>query len=147
MTLVKFNGDQKGKRSLMPAMNNVFDSIFTDGFFNEHGAKMVPAVNILEALDHFQIELAAPGLQKEDFKVSLDRNLLNISVEKQEKEQNEGERFTRREFSFHSFVRTFSLPDTADQHSITAKYEDGLLKVKVSKKEEAKLMTRQIEIG
>ncbi|MFN0256672.1 Hsp20/alpha crystallin family protein [Pedobacter ureilyticus] len=147
MTLVKFNGDQKGKRGLMPAMNNVFDSIFADGFFNEQGAKMVSAVNVLEAVDHFKIELAAPGLQKEDFKVSLDRNLLSISVEKEEKSDGEGERFTRREFSFHSFVRTFSLPETADQQAITAKYEDGLLKVKVAKKEEAKLLTRQIEIS
>lgn len=147
MSLVKFNGNQNGKRGLMPTMNNVFDSIFTDGFFNEPNAKMVPAVNISEAVDHFNIELAAPGLQKEDFKVSLDRNLLSISVEKQEERKEEETRFTRREFSYQSFVRTFSLPDTADQQSINAKYENGLLKIKVAKKEEARLLTRQIEIS
>ncbi|MGV3545811.1 MAG: Hsp20/alpha crystallin family protein [Pedobacter sp.] len=147
MSLVKFNGNQNGKRGLMPTMNNVFDSIFTDGFFNEANAKMVPAVNISEAVDHFKIELAAPGLQKEDFKVSLDRNLLSISVEKQNEREEEETRFTRREFSYQSFVRTFSLPDTADQQAISAKYEDGLLKIKVAKKEEARLLTRQIEIS
>jgi len=147
MTLVKFNGNQNGKKGLIPSMNNVFDSIFTDGFFNETNARMVPAVNISEGVDHFQIELAAPGLNKKDFKVGVDRNLLSISVDKQEESQQEESRFTRREFSYHSFVRTFSLPETADQNAIQAKYEDGLLRVTVAKKEEAKMLTRQIEIS
>ncbi|MNK59174.1 18 kDa heat shock protein [compost metagenome] len=147
MTLVKFNGNQNGKKGIIPSMNNVFDAIFTDGFFNETTARMVPAVNISESIDQFQIELAAPGLDKKDFKVGIDRNLLSISVDKQEENQQEQSRFTRREFSFHSFVRTFSLPETADQHTIQAKYEDGLLRVTVAKKEEAKMLTRQIEIS
>ncbi|RYG21111.1 MAG: Hsp20/alpha crystallin family protein [Chitinophagaceae bacterium] len=147
MTLVKFNGNQNARKGLIPSMNNVFDSIFTDGFFNETNSRMVPAVNISEAVDHFQIELAAPGLHKKDFKVGVDRNLLSISVDKQQESQQEESRFTRREFSYHSFVRTFSLPDTADQNTIQAKYEDGLLKVTVAKKEEAKMLTRQIEIS
>lgn len=147
MTLVKFNGNQNGKKGLIPSMNNVFDSIFTDGFFNETNARMVPAVNISEGVDHFQIELAAPGLNKKDFKVGVDRNLLSISVDKQEESQQHESRFTRREFSYHSFVRTFNLPETADQNAIQAKYEDGLLRVTVAKKEEAKMLTRQIEIS
>ncbi|RYF18267.1 MAG: Hsp20/alpha crystallin family protein, partial [Flavobacteriales bacterium] len=81
------------------------------------------------------------------FKVGVDRNLLSISVDKQEESQQDESRFTRREFSYHSFVRTFSLPETADQNAIQAKYEDGLLRVTVAKKEEAKMLTRQIEIS
>ncbi|RZM27576.1 MAG: Hsp20/alpha crystallin family protein, partial [Pedobacter sp.] len=98
MTLVKFNPNNK-RNGMMPGFNNVFDSIFSDGFFNEPRPGMVPAVNICESVDHFMIELAAPGLQKEDFKVSLDRNLLGIAVEKKEERADGEHRFTRREFS------------------------------------------------
>jgi len=148
MTLVKFNSDKnKNEGALMPSFNNVFDSIFTDSFFSGRDIAVVPAVNICETPDHFQIELAAPGLVKEDFKINLERNLLSISVEKEQENQQQGKNFSRREFSYTSFVRSFTLPESADENNIEAKYNDGILLLQIAKREEAKVTTRQISIS
>lgn len=82
MTLVKFNNN-KGASALLPGFNDVFESVFNDTFFNDRMVTRVPAANISETKDHYHIELAVPGLQKQDFKLSLDRDVLNISVETQ----------------------------------------------------------------
>ena len=148
MTLVKFNSDNKNnQRGLVPSLNNVFDSIFTDSFFSGGNAVMVPSVNIFETADSFQVELAAPGLEKSDFKISLDRKLLNVSVEKEQTNDTQDKSYSRKEFSYHSFVRSFTIPEGADEHGITANYENGLLNITIPKKEEAKLISRQIEIS
>ena len=108
----------------------------------------LPAVNIKEDEANFQIEVAAPGLAKENFKVNLDRNLLTISSElKQEKEENEG-KYSRREFSYQSFQRSFSLPEaTVEGEKISAKYVDGILFVTLPKRNEIKPKpARDIEI-
>lgn len=146
MTLVKFNSEKNNQKGLVPAFNDVFDSIFSDTF-GDRGTRMVPAVNICDTSDQFEVELAAPGLQKDDFKINLERNVLSISVEKEQSAQQEGKQFTRREFSYQSFVRSFSMPESADQSAIEAKYEDGVLKVRIPKKEEAKAVSRQISIS
>jgi HSP20 family protein len=88
MTLVKFNSDKRNNGSLMPGFNDVFDSIFNDTFFNDRMVTRVPAANISESADHFHVELAAPGLKKEDFKINLDQNVLSVSVEQQREESN-----------------------------------------------------------
>ena len=106
----------------------------------------VPAVNVSETQDHYQIEMAAPGLNKNDFDVKLDRNILTVSVEQQKQDVQENKKFNRREFSYTSFVRSFALPETADDANIDARYENGVLKLQVAKKEEAKQVTRKIEI-
>jgi HSP20 family protein len=148
MTLVKFNSDKnKNERTMVPSFNSVFDSIFTDSFFSGRDTAVVPAVNICETADHFQIELAAPGLVKEDFKINLERNLLSISVEKEQQNQQQGKNFSRREFSYTSFVRSFTLPESADENNIEAKYNDGILLLQIAKREEAKVTTRQISIS
>src|SRR5882757_7675413 len=115
-------------------------------FFNDRMVARVPAVNISETEDHYHLELAAPGLKKQDFKISLDRNVLNISVEQQNENKEGDKRFSKREFSYSSFVRSFTLPDLADQGRIDAVYENGVLKVDIAKKEEAKMASRQIEL-
>lgn len=92
------------------------------------------------------MELAAPGLQKGDFKLSLDRNVLNISVEQRSENNDSQKNYTKREFSYSSFVRSFTLPESADQNSIDATYKDGVLQIDIAKKEEAKFVSRQIEI-
>jgi HSP20 family protein len=143
MTLVKFNQDKKNN-SLMPGFNDVFDSIFNDSFFSDRTIARVPAVNVSETTDHFHIELAAPGLKKDDFKISIDHNVLYISVEKQAEAKETGRKYNKREFSYSSFVRSFVLPQAADQNQIEAAYEDGILKVNIAKKEEAKSVSRQI---
>ena len=142
MTLVKFNKDN-GK-ALRPGVNDIFESIFNDTFFSDLMVTRVPAVNISETADHYHIELAAPGLRKQDFKISVDRDQLSISVE-QQAEKND-RKYNKREYSYTSFVRSFTLPELADQDRIEAAYEDGVLKIDVAKKEEAKTVSRQIEL-
>jgi HSP20 family protein len=100
----------------------------------------IPAVNIKENNDAFNVEVAAPGMKKEDFKVELDGNMLTISSEKtDETKENEGERYSTQEFSYQSFQRKFQLPkDVVDADKIEAHYENGLLHLVIPKKEEAK---------
>jgi HSP20 family protein len=145
MTLVKFNNN-KGANALLPGFNDVFESIFNDTFFNDRMVTRVPAVNISETAENYHLELAAPGLKKQDFKISLDRDILNISVEQQNESSEEGKRFSKKEFSYTSFVRSFTLPELADQNRIEAAYKDGVLKVDIAKKEDAKMASRQIEL-
>ncbi|UNY97559.1 Hsp20/alpha crystallin family protein [Zhouia spongiae] len=125
---------------------NVLFPSFIDELFNNdwYGGKEVrnfnaPAVNIKENDDSYSLELAAPGLKKEDINVSVDENILSISSEvKTEKEETqEGGRYTRKEFNYSSFRRSFTLPETANEDQIDASYADGVLKVTIPKKEEA----------
>jgi HSP20 family protein len=129
-----------------PAISNLFDDFFTRDLWNwgmsnnSSTNSTVPAVNIRENNESFIVEMAAPGLKKEDFKVELDGNTLTISSEhKEEHEEKEGERFARREFSYQSFQRSFQLSkDVVDIDAIEAKYENGVLNLVIPKKEEAK---------
>lgn len=122
-------------------------------FFNSNSSWVsnVPAVNVVEHADGFRIEVAAPGLKKEDFKLNLNHNNLTIAAfrenQKEESDQR-NEKYTRREFSYSSFQRTFTLPTSVDADRIQATYTDGVLKIDVPKREEAKTKPpRQIEIG
>ncbi|MNK75318.1 Spore protein SP21 [compost metagenome] len=145
MTLVKFNSDNKKNNSLSN-FNNAFDSIFNDTFFSDRLMTRVPAANISETADRYHVELAAPGLKKEDFKLKLERDVLTISAE-QANQNDEVERsYAKREFSYSSFVRAFTLPESANAEGIEAKYIDGVLSIDIPKREEAKMVTRQIEI-
>jgi HSP20 family protein len=100
----------------------------------------IPLVNIKETADNFEVEMAAPGMNKEDFKIELNGNVLTITSErKDENEVKEGDRYTRREFSYQSFQRSFQLPkEVVDAEKIEAKYENGVLRLLVPKKEEAR---------
>lgn len=144
MTLVKFNPQKNN--TLMPGFNDVFDSIFNDTFFADRMITRVPAANISETADHYHVELAAPGLKKEDFKLSLERGVLSISVEKRIEDKQEGRSYAKREYSYSSFVRSFTLPESADENGIQATYNDGVLTIDIPKREEAKSVSRQIEI-
>lgn len=107
----------------------------------------VPAVNILESDTHYTLELAAPGIQKEDFNITIEDNRLVISVEKesQHEESTEG-KVTKREFNYQSFKRSFSLSDEINQDGIKASYNNGILTVELTKKEEALPVKKTIEI-
>ena len=144
MTLVKFNNGQKNV--VNPWFSDVFDSIINDSFLNDRLVNKTPAVNIAETENEFDIELAAPGLKKEDFKISIDKNVLTVSAEKKTENVEEGKKYSKREYSYNSFVRSFTLPETADQSKIDAQYIDGVLKLAVAKKEEAKFQSREIAV-
>jgi len=110
----------------------------------------VPAANIKEEKDKFLVQLAVPGLKKEDFKIELKEKLLSISVEKStEKEQSETQPiYNLKEFGFTSFKRSFTLPETIELEAITAQYEQGVLQLDIPKKDSAKINThRLIEIN
>jgi HSP20 family protein len=144
MTLVKFNN--KANNTLMPGFNDVFESILNDTFFNDRLVARVPAVNISETENNYHVELAAPGLKKEDFKLNLDRNVLNVSVEQSSDQQDNRKNYSKREYSYSSFVRSFTLPESADDSQIDARYINGILLIDIAKREEAKISRRQIEI-
>ena len=144
MTLVKFNNGQKN--NINPFFNDVFDSILNDRFISDKLINRTPAVNIAETENDFQIELATPGLKKEDFKINLDKNVLSVSAEKKTEENTETKKFSKREYSYNSFVRSFTLPDSADHSKIEADYTDGILKLTVAKREEAKFQSREIAV-
>ncbi len=124
----------------------LFDDFFNQDLFNWRNSNFsdtnttIPAVNIKETDDLYQVEVAAPGLTKNDFKVELDGNQLTISSEKSSENANAGEgRYSRKEFSYQSFCRTFNLQkDVVDLDKIEAKYDNGLLQLSIPKKEEAK---------
>jgi len=144
MTLVKFNNGQRN--AVSPWFNDVFDSLFNDSVLNDRSVTKTPAVNIAETENAFEIELAVPGLKKEDFKINLDKNVLSVSAEKKAENVEEGKKYSKREYSYTSFVRSFTLPEVADQAKIEAEYTDGILKLNVAKKEEAKIQTREISV-
>jgi HSP20 family protein len=108
----------------------------------------LPSVNIIEGADSYEVDMAAPGLDKKDFKIELGHGVLTISSErKTENETKKGKQVTRREFSYQSFNRSFSLPQTVESEKISAKYENGILKVVIPKKDEVKTKSvKAIEI-
>ena len=133
---------------------NWLPSIFNDFFDNEwleRANTTAPAINVIESENNFRIEVAAPGMTKEDFNVTLDENQnLVISMEKktdQKEEQKEG-RFLRREFSYSKFQQTMVIPDNVDKEKISAKVEDGVLNIDLPKltEEESKKAQKQIEV-
>ncbi|MFM2293434.1 MAG: hypothetical protein RIS29_3247 [Bacteroidota bacterium] len=136
-------------------MPSVFDRFFEGDLFDWSNRNFsltnttLPSVNIKEDSEGYQVEVAAPGFDKGDFKLQVDGDTLTISSEKKvENETKDGERFTKREFSYQSFTRSFTLPQVADSEQISANYEKGILNVRIPKKEEAKPKpARLIEIN
>jgi HSP20 family protein len=109
---------------------------------------VVPEANILETEKEFKVELAAPGLEKKDFQIEIDNNLLKISVEKEEKKEENKENYHRREFCYNSFYRSFTLPDNLMADKINATYTDGVLHIHMPKKEPVVAKaTKQIKVG
>jgi HSP20 family protein len=145
MTLVKFANGHK-HHGVNPFFSDVFESVLNDSFLGDKLASRVPAVNISETENEFHIELAAPGLKKEDFKINLDKKVLSVSADKKAENVEEGRKFSKREYSYNAFTRSFTLPEVADAGKIEAEYTDGVLKLIVAKKEEAKIQAREIAV-
>ncbi len=129
MSIVKRN------RLFFPSLVN--DFMGPDWFGGtENWSTSVPAVNIKDNEKDFELELAVPGAKKDDFKVEVDNDVLTISSEMKTENQETKDNYTRREFSFSSFKRAFTLPETVDGSKIDAKYEDGVLRLILPKREE-----------
>jgi HSP20 family protein len=116
-------------------------------FFDTETQHSIPAVNIVENKDEYRIDVAAPGLDKEDFKINLENNVLTVSSEKEEKREDKDAKYMRKEFSYYSFYRSFTLPMTVDSEKIKATQKDGILQILIPKKEEARVKPmREIKI-
>lgn len=136
MSLVKFNPANT-------SLDNIWDDFFKRNVWDSARptipAHNIPAVNIREDDDAFQIEVAAPGYVKDNFQLDLDNNQLRLSVEHKEEAKTDKENYTLKEFSYKSFSRSFRLPKTVSAENISAKYENGMLLIDLPKKEEAKV--------
>jgi HSP20 family protein len=146
MALVKFGEGNRERALTRPRLNDVFESFFDDAFISDRIISRVPAVNVSETPTEYNIELAAPGLKKDDFKINIDKNVLSISVEKKTENRDENKKFNKVEYSYSSFVRSFTLPEGADQEKIEAEYLDGVLMIHVAKMEEAMHQPKEIAI-
>lgn len=148
MTLVKFTNGQKNS-ALKSPYSDIFGSLFNpDPYLSKSLISRVPAVNIAETENEFHIELATPGLKKDDFKINVEKDQLTISTDKKVEGPDEAvaKKYNRKEFNYNLFTRTFTLPDSADQANIQAEYTDGILFVTIAKKEEAKIQVREISV-
>jgi len=148
MTLVKTS------EKMFPTFPSFFDNWFSRDLMDWNNSNFsstnstLPAVNIRESDESYLIEVAAPGLAKENFKLNLDRNRLTISSEQKTEKNENDKKYSRREFSYQSFERSFTLPEgSVDNDKISAKYTDGILLVTLPKREEVKPKpAREIEI-
>lgn len=137
----------KNQRNLADkAFNNFFNRSIGD-FIGSDVVNSYPAVNIHETNDNFSVELAAPGLSKEDFKIQLEKNQLSVSAKKETTQTEEGTNYTRREFSYTNFKRSFTLPESVDSDNINAIYENGILQLSIPKKAEVKIVPKTIAIA
>ena len=144
------------RKSLLPSWtSDLFDSgkFFGPRFLDFDGdlpslefANRVPSVNVTENEKEFKLEMAAPGLERKDFKVEVENGVLSISSTKEQEKKEEKKNYARREYSYSSFSRSFTLPDNCHPEQINAKYENGILNVTLPKKEEVKVTPKQINV-
>lgn len=147
MSLIKSNGN-KAARSLFP---DFFDTnrFFNDRFFRDlaFNQEWIPAVNVIESEKDYSIELSAPGFKKDEIKVSVDNGVLNISAETKTGKEEKDKNYTRQEFRYDAFSRSFTLPENASDDKIDAKYEDGILKLTLAKKVLSAPKRKEITVG
>lgn len=143
MTLLKF------KKTRLPWYDTMFndllgsDRLLTNDFLTEN--KWIPAMNVKETDELFEIEMAAPGFTKKDFEISIENGLLKISAEKEEEFEEEIENYTRREFNYNSFLRSFTLPDNVNEEEmIDATYNHGILKLVLNKVHSDELTPKRV---
>lgn len=151
MTLVKFrNGNSFN--SLFPSTGrmefpNFFNDVFNQLISEDEKVTWMPSVNIIERENDYKIDLAVPGMDKKDFNIEVENDLLVITGERKEEKLEEKDKVTKREFHYGSFKRSFTLPETADAEKINATYNNGVLTLSIAKKEEAKQKAkRQISV-
>lgn len=138
MNLVRFNHQ--------PMLSDLFDDFEKRFFYPFKHEGYVPAANISENEKSYNIDISAPGIKKDDFKIKVENNVLTVSSEKENEKMEETEKFTRREFVYGSFCRSFTLPKIVETDNIKASYENGILKIELPKKEEVKI-TKEIAIA
>lgn len=130
--------------------NGLFDEFFNrpiGDFLGSDGLLNQPAVNILETANAFELEFAAPGFEKQNFSLNVENEYLTVSAQRENKQEETSERYTRREFRFDAFKRSFKIPATVNQEAVSAVYKNGVLQVTLPKKEEATTIVKTIAIS
>ncbi len=142
MSLVKRNNSFWG---FSPVLSDFFgaDDLTFDRLLKKD---FTPAVNVAEDEKKFEIEFAAPGMRKEDFKISIDKGILTVSAERKEEKEEKKKNYTRQEYSYNSFSRSFTLPENVKEDDIKARYENGVLKLDVAKKTIAVSKAKEISV-
>lgn len=148
MSLTKHTNGNLPVRTLL---SDLFD---TERFFNTPlfrdlsiDREWIPAVNVIDNDTDYTIELSAPGMKKDDFKITLENGILNISAETKNEKEEKGKNYTRREFRYDAFSRSFTLPENISEEKINAKYEDGVLKMAIAKKVPAANKRKEISVA
>lgn len=134
----------KHRPTLSDMLDNMLERNFNTGFEKKCGC--VPATNIIEKENGYEIELAAPGMKKDDFKLEIENKLLSIIYEKKEDDKQEEAEYLQQEFHMDEFTRSFTIPETADAENIKARYDNGILYVSIPKMEKARL-SKQIKVS
>lgn len=152
MTLIKWkkpseNGHTNNQLIYNSPFAGLMENLFGDDFITKEYASFVPAVNVSEEADRFNLELSAPGFEKADFKIALNKGVLNVSGEHKSEKETTEKNYTRKEYSYGSFHRSFTLPEEVNEEQIDAKYENGILKVVLPKKEGKTQTTKEINIS
>jgi len=145
MALIKWNPEQ----TLFPSISSWMDDFFPDSGIPKPSVTgvSIPAVNVTETKDAFKLSVAAPGFKKEDFKLEVKNGFLTISGESSAEKEDKEETFTRKEYSYNSFSRSFSLPENVKAEDVVAKYADGVLKVTLPKKKADEKPVKQISVS
>jgi|SRR5688572_30207917 len=150
MTLIKFKNESPVRhRERMPLWSDFFNDLFDDVITKPDVRRStIPSVNVVESDENYRLEVAAPGLNKDDFKISVDNDVMTVSTEKKSETTEKNEKYTRQEFSYSAFTRSFTLPEMVDVDKIQASYESGIMRIILPKKEEAKPKApREIKVG
>jgi len=144
MTIVKFNNKPNNGFNLLDNFFNDFPTLFSDNFASNF--KNFAPVNIKETKDAYELEVVAPGFEKNDFNINLEKNALTISAEKKSEERKEDEKQIRNEYSYRSFKRSFTLDERTDSEKVEAKYVNGVLTLNLPRKAEVKASTKEISV-
>ena len=148
MTLIKVNKHPQAynRSRFMPLFDEVFNDFFGGSLISNGALNKSAAVNIKEDDRSYHLEFAAPGFEKDEFKIGLENQVLTVSAEKKSETEDKGKDYTRREFVYSSFQRSFNLPESVNMEEIKAEYKKGILEVTIPKKESAKNPARQVPV-
>jgi HSP20 family protein len=144
MTIVKFNNKPNNGFNLLDNFFNDFPTLFKDDLASN--SKNLAPVNIKETKDAYELEVVAPGFEKNDFNINLEKNILTISAEKKSEAKKEDEKQIRSEYSYRSFKRSFTLDEKIDSESVEAKYVNGVLTLNLPRKAEVKASAKEISV-
>ncbi|MGK9128188.1 Hsp20/alpha crystallin family protein [Olivibacter sp. SA151] len=144
MNISRFIDTNNRVKTFDPWVSNLIDNLFNDG--SGRSLSKFPAVNVSESAEGFHVEFAVPGFSKEDFKISVEKDVLAVSGEHKAESLDEAKQYSRKEFSYSSFKRSFTLPESVDVNKIEANFKDGVLTLTVAKKEEVKPVVKEISV-